>query len=128
VFADLPVESARQECIAQRRRGCTVDYLLGRKVASAGLQGCILVAELEGSEDPGAISLNRTADRAPVCSRSKGGVGKLRSKVAGRAWRLRLRSKRKAEPWKLFVPLLVTMFTMLLPERPTSAVKGPVAI
>ena len=72
MFADLPVESARQECIAQRRRGCTVDYLLGRKVASAGLQGCILVAEFEGSEDPGAISLYRTADRAPGLFAIKG--------------------------------------------------------
>ena len=34
----------------------------------------------------------------PYCSRSNGGVGKLRLKVEGNACRLRFRSKRNAEP------------------------------
>ncbi len=65
----------------------------------------------------------------PYCSRSNGGFGTFGPRIrAGRACSSLWRKKKNAEPCSSLAPDLVTMFTMLELERPTSAVNLLVAI
>ena len=54
--------------------------------------------DLNRSEEKALVLAIGPPTEPPNCSRSKRGTGCVRSNVAGKAWKFRLRSNRNAEP------------------------------